>query len=65
MMNIVKERRQELGYTQQQMSDLIGLKHKRAYSNFEQGIRSLQSQKILQLSKILGLEMEEIMSIKK
>ncbi|NLV81875.1 MAG: helix-turn-helix transcriptional regulator [Synergistaceae bacterium] len=56
---LIAERRKELGLTQKQLADQLGVRPS-AISNYEIGIRRPRGKIAVKLSEILGIPLEEI-----
>ena len=55
----LKEYRENKGYTQQEMADILGITQQ-AYSNKEVGKRGFNTKELLILQKVLGVNICEI-----
>ena len=55
----LKEYRENKGYTQQEMADILGITQQ-AYSNKEVGKRGFNTKELLILQKVLGVNISDI-----
>ena len=57
----IRTRRQQLGWTQEQLSDRVGIS-KGFLSDLENGKRSVRAENLLDLSRALGVSIDQLMT---
>ena len=58
-LDFIKERRLELGISQQKMAELLGFKNDSTYLKYEKGIYSFKAEMLPNLAKVLNCSMEK------
>ena len=59
----IRKRREELGWTQQHLADLMGYKHKSTINKIEAGINDVNQKKTAQFSQVLGVPIEYLLGM--
>jgi len=60
----VKRLREERGYSQQQMADMLGMKDKSNYNRYEKGIYVFNADFVPKLAAVLEVPMEYLFTLK-
>ena len=56
----IKNRRRELGMTQEELAEKLGYKHKSSINKLENGTNELQLNAIIKIAEILDIEFEQL-----
>lgn len=59
----IKELREEAGYTQNQIAEMLGIKQN-TYSQYENGVRELPFEYLIELSKIYSVSTDYILGLR-
>ncbi|NQS75286.1 MAG: helix-turn-helix transcriptional regulator [Peptococcaceae bacterium] len=63
MYHRLRERREKLGITQEEISEKLGFKSKNAYSLKERGLRKIYVNEAFEIAKILGCSIGDLFYI--
>lgn len=61
----ILRRRQELGWTQQELAEKMGYKSKSSINKIELGINDVTQRKVVDFAKVLSMSISELMEVKR
>ena len=57
----VKDRREQIGMTQEELAERLGYKHKTSVSKIEKGIAEVPSSMVVKIAQALGMSVQQLM----